>query len=282
MTENQEQNQGVSIIPIIIAGVFLLIFSVVFIIEMADLSKASGGLKDEDVTADSYMDIVQPLMVNADAELAPDLLERFTCNSCHTHGLAPAYDVIRVNAADRRAPMQAQAYIYESIIYPGAYRVEGEMNNMPRDFEGRISDEELGHLIAYLSGEEGAPPIVESTPEPEITQEPLTEDSYVDIVEFLLASADASRGEDLVESYGCNVCHAGDAAGVVAPPHAEVAELAAERRPPLTAAAYIYESIIHPNYFVVEGYTASMPQNYEELISVTDLGDIIAYLLGEN
>ncbi|RMG73315.1 MAG: hypothetical protein D6711_11160 [Chloroflexi bacterium] len=283
MTQEPESQTGISAIPIVIVGAFLVVFTIIFIIEMANLSQASGGLEDEEVTADSYLDIVQPLLVGADASLAPDLLEKYTCNSCHNHGLAPAYTEIRQNAASRRAPMSAEAYIYESIIYPGAYRVEGQMNNMPRNFGDRIPDDDLGHIIAYLAGVDSVSPMIETTPDPqpEVTQEPLTAETYAAEVEFLLSNADATRGEALLEQYGCNACHAGEAAGVVAPAHHDVAQVAAERRPPLSAAAYIYESIIHPNYFIVPGYAASMPTNYQDLISITDLGDIIAYLLGQ-
>ncbi|MBC8099359.1 MAG: hypothetical protein H7Y11_07945, partial [Armatimonadetes bacterium] len=52
----------------------------------------------------------------------------------------------------------------------------------------------------------------------------------------------------------------------------------ATRRPPLTAEAYLYESILYPTAYEVEGYTGQMPRTYGEL-SDRDLGDIIAYLL---
>jgi mono/diheme cytochrome c family protein len=58
-----------------------------------------------------------------------------------------------------------------------------------------------------------------------------------------------------------------------------IAERAAARRPPLAAAAYIYESITHPTAYIVEGFSGAMPQNYPERLSERELGDIIAYLL---
>jgi hypothetical protein len=58
-----------------------------------------------------------------------------------------------------------------------------------------------------------------------------------------------------------------------------VALLAAERRPSLTAAAYVYESIIYPGAFIVDDYYNNMPRIYHDQIPDDELGDIIAYLL---
>jgi cytochrome c len=107
----------------------------------------------------------------------------------------------------------------------------------------------------------------------------LTAQTYMDEVEPLLAGADPVHGAALVEQYGCNACHAGENAGRLAPGHAEVAERATERRPPLSAGGYIYESIIYPGAYIVEGYMNNMPRIYDDEIPADDLGDIIAYLL---
>jgi len=54
---------------------------------------------------------------------------------------------------------------------------------------------------------------------------------------------------------------------------------AAERRPPMPAAAYLYESIINPSVYIVEGYADAMAQDYAQIIPDGDMGDILAYLL---
>lgn len=107
----------------------------------------------------------------------------------------------------------------------------------------------------------------------------LNDDTYAEVTQTLLADADPVRGAELVESKGCNACHAGPNAGRLAPPHAEVAALASERRPPLTAAGYVYESILFPGIFVVEGYQNNMPRIYADQLTDAELGDIMAYLL---
>lgn len=116
-----------------------------------------------------------------------------------------------------------------------------------------------------------------ATPDGQITE--ITADSYMDIVTPFLADADPQNGAALLEQYGCAACHIVGAANNIAPPFEGLTEVAAQRRPPLTAEAYIYESIIYPSVYVVEGYPPSMAQDYRERLTDDELGDIIAYLL---
>ncbi len=113
---------------------------------------------------------------------------------------------------------------------------------------------------------------------PEATLE-LSPDSYLNQVNALLQDADPAQGSVLVEQYGCIACHRIGAANKIAPAFVGIADRAATRRPPLTAAAYIYESITNPTAFEVEGFNPAMPQNFRERLSDRELGDIIAYLL---
>lgn len=109
--------------------------------------------------------------------------------------------------------------------------------------------------------------------------ETLTAESYLDEVEPLLAAADPARGSALIDQYGCGACHRVGVANNLAPSFVGLAERAASQRPPLTAPAYLYESILYPDAFKLEGYTGVMPHNYPTIIPDEDLGHIIAYLL---
>jgi mono/diheme cytochrome c family protein len=118
----------------------------------------------------------------------------------------------------------------------------------------------------------------ESAAAPEATAE-LTAAAYMDKVTALLQDASPENGASLIEQYGCVACHRLGVASKVAPSFDGIAERAASRRPPLTAPAYIYESITHPTSYVVEGFQPAMPQNFAERLTDRQLGDIIAYLL---
>jgi mono/diheme cytochrome c family protein len=112
----------------------------------------------------------------------------------------------------------------------------------------------------------------------------LTSDTYMTEVSALLENADTARGEVAVTTqYECAACHI-TGAGQIAPAFAGLGERAATRRPPLTAAAYLYESLINPGAYLVEKeegttYPNSMPANYHERMTEQELGDVIAYLL---
>jgi cytochrome c551/c552 len=102
---------------------------------------------------------------------------------------------------------------------------------------------------------------------------------YLDQVNPLLKEADPAQGAKLVEQYQCVNCHRLGAVNKIAPAFVGIAERAAQRRPALTAAAYIYESITQPIAFVVAGFNPAMPQDYPQRLSAGELGAIIAYLL---
>ncbi len=106
----------------------------------------------------------------------------------------------------------------------------------------------------------------------------ISADTYLTEVTVALEGADASLGEQLIEDQNCSVCHVlGD--GTVAPLFVGIANIAGERHEPLGAEQYLYEAIMYPAVFVVDGYTNSMPNNYDDLLSQEEIGHIIAYLM---
>ena len=95
----------------------------------------------------------------------------------------------------------------------------------------------------------------------------------------LVAQGDAVRGATLIEAYQCAACHVTGAENNIAPPFAGLVERAGERNPSLSAAAYVYESIINPSAYIVEGYQNSMAQNFKDRVTEQDMADLMAYLL---
>ncbi len=91
----------------------------------------------------------------------------------------------------------------------------------------------------------------------------------------LLTAADPALAPALLEEKACLACHN---LPNIAPSLAIVGALAGSRRPPLSAATYLYESLVYPNAFIVEGYNATMPI---PSLAPAELGALIAYLLGE-
>ncbi len=128
--------------------------------------------------------------------------------------------------------------------------------------------------------EEFVPPT--PTPLPDITQ--LTEEEiYAGLPEEIAAlmPGDPARGAELAQLNGCVGCHSLDPnQTAIAPSWANMANLAVTRKPDMGPAAYLYESIVDPDVYVVDGYSAGiMPSNFGEILSPQDLADLIAYLL---
>jgi cytochrome c2 len=114
-----------------------------------------------------------------------------------------------------------------------------------------------------------------------------------DVTTVLVSVANPARGDELFHTelntssgpYMCSTCHYVDSAqsligpglqniGLRAWTHIEDSGLPYE-----SAAEYLYNSIIHPNEYIVEGYAANiMPQNYGDILSQDDLYNLVAYL----
>ena len=102
--------------------------------------------------------------------------------------------------------------------------------------------------------------------------------AYASQVALAMAGADASRGAELSAGQDCGLCHLeGD--GRLAPLFTGLADLAPQRRPPLSAEQYLYEAVVNPAAHLVAGYSNAMPNNYGERLSQSEIGHIIAYLL---
>lgn len=86
------------------------------------------------------------------------------------------------------------------------------------------------------------------------------------------------RGQAVFQSAGCPACHtiAGLSTGTIGPELTRVGAVGAQRKPGVTADAYIRESIQNPNAFVVPGFAPQMPPG---LASGENLEHLVAFLL---
>jgi hypothetical protein len=58
-----------------------------------------------------------------------------------------------------------------------------------------------------------------------------------------------------------------------------ISEHASERVPDLSAEAYIRQSILEPDAYLIEGYNHSMGRIFSVLLSEEEVDDLVAYLL---
>lgn len=80
---------------------------------------------------------------------------------------------------------------------------------------------------------------------------------------------------------GCNACHdVTNGVTIVGPSLKGIASRAETRKPGMSAADYLYESIVKPNTYVVPGFTPGvMLQTFGQTLSQTQINDLVAYLL---
>lgn len=100
-------------------------------------------------------------------------------------------------------------------------------------------------------------------------------------------AGDAYAGEALFhqasirEAPACSACHAIEPGVVIVGPSlAGVASRAGDRKPGLPAEAYLRESILDPNAYIVVGFSEGvMYQKYGSVLTEVEINDLLAYLL---
>lgn len=80
---------------------------------------------------------------------------------------------------------------------------------------------------------------------------------------------------------GCLACHSLEAGvTLVGPSLAGVAQRTIDRQPDQAVAAYLRESIVNPDGYTVDGYTAGvMYQQYEDALTEDQIDDLVAFML---
>lgn len=128
-----------------------------------------------------------------------------------------------------------------------------------------------------------------STDTPAATTAPTITNTAVPTVNTAgeVASGDAANGEVLFNtfqpaaSFACVTCHLVDSEErLIGPGLLNISTRAGTRIEGLSAVEYIQQSITDPSAYIVEGFPDGlMPQNWAEIYSEEEIGDIIAYLM---
>ncbi len=132
----------------VIALLALVAFAAILVVII--LRPAPG---DGELNAETYAEAVAAALENSDSEIGADLVYALECNLCHLQGdgsQSPLFYGLADIASQRRPPLSAEQYLYEATLYPDAHLVEGYTNAMPNNYIDRLSEQEVGHIIAYL------------------------------------------------------------------------------------------------------------------------------------
>ena len=99
------------------------------------------------------------------------------------------------------------------------------------------------------------------------------------------ADGDARAPQELYVSMGCQGCHSLDDPDTIlaGPYQGDLHETAGTRVEGLTAEEYVYQSIVAPNEYIVDGYVAGvMPQTFSEQMSEAEIRGLVDWMLDPN
>ena len=142
-----KQTQAALILTIALLAAVAFVFVITLVISSATDTDASS------VNQQSYAAEAAAALEGSRPSAGAALIEDHACAACHVLGngaVAPLFDGIADRAAQQRPPLSAEQYLYEAIVYPAAYILKPYANAMPNDYDLRLSQQEIGHIIAYL------------------------------------------------------------------------------------------------------------------------------------
>ncbi len=199
------------------------------------------------------------------------------CTACHGLGTrapnlltdAGGQGAIGARCGQRVEGESCKEYLYQSMIDPGAFVVEGFQPIMP-DIRRTLSEVQIWALIAYLQSLGGE---VTVTGEDLATAQSGAEEEATDAGAGAMIVATTDPLE-LLREMQCLACHMlGDEGAQVGPPLDGVGS----RR----TADELRESILDPNAALAEGYEqfgGMMPTNFGQRLTAEQLEVIVSYL----
>jgi cytochrome c oxidase subunit 2 len=210
------------------------------------------------------------------AELGKALYAQNACNSCHSLDgnrlVGPSFLNLygrKGKFSDGKEYEASEDYLRESILYPAKNVVEGYGPPSPMPaYEGRLSDEELSHIIAFIKSVKGE---AKAAPTP-----------------IPVSAGDAAkmsptdRGKALHAQKACIGCHSVDGTPMVGPTWKGLYGKNGkfdDGSSYIADDAYLKGSILRPQENIVQGFMrpSSMP-SYEGQLSDSELNDIIEYI----
>jgi mono/diheme cytochrome c family protein len=197
------------------------------------------------------------------------------CTTCHGLGTR-APNLLTDNAGEgtigarcgsRKPGMDCKAYLYESLVKPGAYVVKGFEPIMP-DMSKQLSADQLWTVVAYLQSQGG---------EVTVSGADIKAASGSAAAPVPAVGASFTTTTDPVQLYnekGCVGCHQLDGkGGQVGPPFDHIGKA--------RTAEYIRRSILMPNADTAKGYekfAGTMPTTFGQQLSAAQLEALVGYL----
>lgn len=222
------------------------------------------------------------------AQVGQEIVEgKGGCLVCHAIGSpgarAPDLAGVGARAETREEGLSGEEYLYESLVDPNAYIVEGYEPIMPQMDAPptSLTDAEVTAVVAYLQSLGGEITVQVPTGEG-LTSAPEEETEPPAAAEMNI--------EALVTEFQCGICHVipdiEGAQGQVGPTLAGIADAAATRVEDLSAEEYLRQSILEPNAYIVEecptgpcADPSAMPGDLGERMTDEQVDVLVEFLL---
>lgn len=201
------------------------------------------------------------------------------CLVCHSidpdpKARGPAYAGLGVRAATREPGKTADEYLYEALVEPQVFVVEGYPPIMPPANipPADLNEFEVWAVVNYLESLGGTPTCDMENLKSLLQAAPEKEEPPVDLASL----SPEERGKEVFLTKGaCGACHVvpenSNPAAVLGPDLSHVAQKGEEN---------IRKSILDPNAEITPGYPpAVMPPNFSTMLSEEEINDVVAFLL---
>jgi len=192
---------------------------------------------------------------------------------------------LRPNPNDKDAYTQQYNFISKT-IHRG--RVGTPMPPWGKSDGGSLLDEQVHELVLFIThGDTEVEPgktawaraeavakekIAHGAPEPQIPTLDLS----------ALSPEEAAGAKIFTGKGGCVGCHnAGGGGGNAGPNLSHIGTEAASRKPGMDASAYLHESIVAPQAYLVAGFGPTMPPTFGQTLTPDEINQVVAFLLGK-
>ncbi len=203
------------------------------------------------------------------------------CMACHGLGTRAPYllrgegglGAIGVRCGERVAGLSCKEYLYQSLVDPRAYEVEGYNPIMP-DARRLLSEEQIWALVAFLESQGGVVTVSAADLEQAGVGQAAGPPTGAPAATPTSPLAAATDPVELLNELGCLACHKlGDQGNALGP---ALTDVGARRD-----ADYIREAILDPAADISAGYepfAGTMPANFGERITAAQLESLVRFL----
>ncbi len=177
---------------------------------------------------------------------------------------APAVPKVRGPIAPNREPMLLAGIGFATFLILGFMFLKPDSTHV-RAEENKVLGEKLAAEAAAAKGPELVVVKAASEAEAELAK---------------LPAGNVKKGETQFTLSGCIGCHSQEKdKKLVGPSFYGVFTRAPERKPGYSAKAYLYESIVNPNEYIVPGFQPNlMTQTFAKTLSQQNMADLLAWI----